>query len=133
MYGAAATVGLISLMAGLALPADVGMAAHTCGSGRMAGFLTSKLATAQVSADAGLHKLYLADHDAEQLRRAIVQNPHQVYHNMQVRRSGGEGGMGEIWRKGGKGGSSRPLRCLSGCLLVSLVACLPVDWPPSHP
>lgn len=84
-------------MTGLVLPADVGMAAHTCGSGRMAGFLTSKLATAQVSADAGLNKLYLADHDAEQLRRQMAQNPHQIHHNMQVRRSGGEreeGGWG---------------------------------------
>jgi hypothetical protein len=89
-------------MAGLALPADVGMAAHTCGSGRMAGFLTSKLATAQVSADAGLHKLYLADHDAEQLRRDIVQNQHQVYHNMQVRRSGGEEGKGGNLAKEGE-------------------------------
>lgn len=104
MYGAAAVVGLISLMAGLALPADMAVAAHVCASGRMGGFLVSTPATLQASAEAGIAKLYLADHDADHVMRQMAQHAQQIPQNMQVSEGGRhkeagkrEGGRDAFW------------------------------------
>lgn len=91
MYGGAVVVGLLSLMAGLSLPADVGVSAQLCASGRLAEFMGGRISTVEAAWQAGIRRLFVVDHDAERLRQA--QRQHPLYSDVEV------SGLWSIWSR----------------------------------
>lgn len=71
VYGPAVVVALVSLMTGLPVPADIGVSAHLDSPGALSDYLGGRLTTIQAAITAGIRRLYVADYDADRLKRAI--------------------------------------------------------------